>query len=79
MDYEIVVNAIAEFFDGEYFHIGKIVDESQVAGEPQHDCEDFEHFDKVYVSQGGGGFTGDDFHGTAYFHIGNGRYATAEY
>lgn len=79
MDYETVVNAIVDFFEGEFFYIGKTVDESQVRGEPQHDCTDFEHFDKVFVNQGGGGLSGDDFHGTAYFHIGNGRYATANY
>jgi hypothetical protein len=76
MDYETVVSAIAEFFEGEYFCIGKVVGIEKVKGEEQ---DAFGVFDRVYVDQGGGGITGDDFHGTAYFHIGNAKYATAEY
>ena len=84
MDYEKVVDGIEEFFEGEYHWIGKTVDESQVRGEPQHDPDSggskaFAPFDKVFVEQDGGGMTGDDFHGTAFFHIGGGRYATATY
>ena len=84
MDYETVVNGIEAFFEGEYRCIGATVDEDQVRGEPQHDpdsigSKEFAPFDKVFVEQGGGGMTGDDFHGTAFFHIGAGRYATATY
>jgi hypothetical protein len=77
--YETVFNGMIDFFEGEHFIPGKVVDESSVKGQPQHDCNEYEPFDKVFVEQGGGGITGDDFHGTVYFHIGGGRYATAEY
>lgn len=76
MDYETVVNEIAAFFAGEYFCIGKIVGVDRVKGQEQ---DPFGIFDLVYVDHGGGGYTGDDFHGTAYFHIGNAKYASVEY
>lgn len=76
MDFETVVIAIANFFEGEYFCIGKVVTIDQVKGEEQGP---FEALDKVVVDQNGGGITGDDFHGTAYFHLGNDRWASAEY
>lgn len=78
--FEIITDAITEFFEGEYFVIGKVVDGSKVRGEQQVFSEkEFPEFDKIFVDQGGGGITGDDFHGTAFFHLGNDRWATAEY
>lgn len=76
MDFETAVNAIKNFFEGDYFCIGNVVESALVKGEEQGP---FECFDQVTVDQGGGGITGDDFHGTAYFHIGNGRWASVEY
>lgn len=76
MDYEAVVNEIEQFFSGEYFHVGKIVGLERVKGEEQ---DAFGIFDRVYVDQGGGGIAGDDFHGTAYFHIGDAKFASVEY
>jgi len=73
------VAGIAEFFEGEYHSgITGIVDASKVRGE-RVDDECRPEFDHYYVTQGGGGFDGDDFHGTVYFHIGNGEYATVDY
>ncbi len=73
------VAGIAEFFEGEYHSgITGIVDASKVRGERVED-ECRPEFDHCYVTQGGGGFDGDDFHGTVYFHIGNGEYATVDY
>ena len=73
------VAGIAEFFEGEYHSgITGIVDASKVRGERVED-ECRPEFDHYYVTQGGGGFDGDDFHGTVYFHIGNGEYATVDY
>lgn len=78
--FEIITDAITEFFEGEYFVIGKVVDGSKVRGDQQVDsAEEYPPFDKIFVEQGGGGITGDDFHGTAFFHLGNDRWATAEY
>lgn len=76
MDYETVVNEIQKYFDCEYHCIGNVVGIEKVKGEEQ---DAFGVFDRVYIDQGGGGITGDDFHGTAYFHIGNAKYATVEY
>lgn len=73
------VAGIAEFFEGEYHSgITGIVDASKVRGERVED-ECRPEFDHCYVTQDGGGFDGDDFHGTVYFHIGNGEYATVDY
>lgn len=73
------IEGVREFFDGEYHSgITGIVDASKVRGERVED-ECRPEFDHCYVTQGGGGITGDDFHGTAYFHIGNGEYATVDY
>ena len=72
------VAGIAEFFEGEYHSgITGIVDASKVRGERVED-ECRPEFDHCYVTQDGGGFDGDDFHGTVYFHIGNGEYATVD-
>lgn len=76
MDYEAVLSAMSEFFEGQFFEVGKAVSKAEVKGSEE---DPFKIFDKVYVDQGGGGFTGDDFHGTVYFHIGNDRFATAHY
>lgn len=76
MDYESVISLMHKFFYGEYFCPGKVVIASDIKGEKQ---DPFGEFDPVYVDQGGGGITGDDFHGTVYFHIGGGKFATAEY
>jgi hypothetical protein len=76
MEYEKVINTMAEFFEGEYFNAGQVVSKDKVRGEKQ---DPFGPFKQVYVNQGGGGMSGDDFHGVAYFGIGKGRFASAEY
>ena len=76
MEYKKVIDGIAEFFEGEYFCAGKVVQRKDVEGDEQ---DPFTPFTKVFISQGGGGISGDDYHGTAYFHIGNNWYATAAY
>lgn len=76
MNFEKVVEGIEEYFEGEYFCIGRVVDKEKVKGDEQDPSK---AFSKIFVDQGGGGMTGDDFHGTAYFHLGKGRYATASY
>jgi hypothetical protein len=76
MDYETVLNAMSEFFEGQFFEVGKVVSKEKIKGTEE---DPFKIFNKVYVEQDGGGFSGDDFHGTVYFHIGNDRFATASY
>lgn len=77
-DLKTALDGVQNFFDGEYFHIGKIMDFCQVRGQRQdEDCPP--EFDHCFVDQGDGGITGDDFHGTAFFHLGAGQYLTAEY
>jgi len=73
------IAGIHEFFDSEcHSGITGIVDTSKVCGDRVED-ECRPTFDHCYVNQGGGGITGYDFHGTVYFHIGNGEYATVDY
>ena len=73
------IAGIHEFFDSEcHSGITGIVDTSKVCGDRIED-ECRPTFDHCYVNQGGGGITGYDFHGTVYFHIGNGEYATVDY
>lgn len=78
MDLKIALQGVAEFFDGDFFLIKSIVDESRVSGDHQDD-ECRPQFDHCVVDQDGGGITGDDFHGYVYFHIGNREYLMVEY
>ena len=77
-DLKTALHGVQNFFDGDYFHIDKIVDASQVRGQRQEeDCSP--EFDHCFVDQSGGGISGDDYHGTVFFHLGDGQYLTAEY
>ena len=73
------VEGVEAFFDGEYWQgITGVVDSTKVHGQRQDDeCQP--EFDHCYVDQDGGGITGDDFHGTVYFHVGQGLYLTVPY
>ncbi len=73
------IDGVDAFFDGEWHSgITAIVDSSKVRGQRQEDeCQP--NFDHCYVDQGGGGFTGDDFHGYVYFYMGNDEYIKVEY
>ena len=80
MDLEKAVNGVAEFFDGDYFRIGRVVDRKKVpAGAQRLTDECRPAFNHCFVNQGGGGFTGDDFHGTVYFYIGGAKYLSVAY
>lgn len=82
IDIKAAIEGVQNFFDGEHFSVQRIVrsgvDEEMVNGQFQQgiECKPFDH---CYVNQGGGGITGDDFHGTVYFHIGSGDYLAADY
>ena len=74
------IKAVKNFFEGEHFSITDAIDTKArnvlVSGQRQDDCD---YFDHCYVDQGGGGMSGDDFHGIVYFHIGDGAYICADY
>lgn len=77
-DLKTALDGVKNFFDGEYFHIDEIVDASQVCGQKQEEeCQP--EFDHCFVNQSGGGITGDDYHGTVFFHVGAGQYLTVRY
>lgn len=78
MDIKTAIDGVAEFFDGDFFIIKSVVDVSQVRGDREDD-DCVPAFDHCFVDQGGGGITGDDFHGTVYFHIGAAEYLAVEY
>lgn len=78
MDIKTAIDGVAEFFDGEFFHVKSVVDASQARGQRQED-ECRPAFDHCFVDQDSGGITGDDYHGTVYFHIGAAEYLAVEY
>lgn len=78
MDIKAAISGVVAFFDGDFFHIKSVVDASIVKGQRQTD-ECRPEFDHCFVDQGGGGFTGDDHHGTVYFHLGGSEYLAVDY
>lgn len=77
VDLKTAIAGVAEFFDGEYYRIKSVVPRKQASGDRQDDeCHPFDH---CLIDQDGGGVTGDDFHGTVYFHIGDSEYMAVEY
>lgn len=80
MKVQTAIAAVTEFFEGEYHHIGAVKKFDSEArknlGQRQDDCKRFHH---CYVSQGGGGMSGDDFHGTVYFNIEKNDYLVVTY
>jgi len=81
MDIQEAITGIKSFFDGEYFAIIDTAYISEIAEEKmqRQEGEDCPPFDHCYVNQGGGGMSGDDFHGTVYFHIKDQQYIVADY
>ena len=72
---------VAAFFDGEFHRIESVVPEARAkrpGGQLQTD-ECRPTFSHCYVHQDGGGLTGDDFHGTVYFHLGDAEYLAVGY
>lgn len=81
MDLKTALNGVAEFFNGEYFNPKKVVSEAiakRPGGQRQTD-ECRPTFDHCFVHQDSGGVTGDDFHGTVYFHIGGKEYLAVDF
>lgn len=77
-DLQTALTGVAGFFDGEFHRIKGIVSSEQARGQRQEDeCQP--EFDHCFVDQDSGGYTGDDFHGTVYFHIGDGQYLAVEF
>jgi len=78
MDIREVITALDDFFEGEYYFIGKIVSKDVVKGQKQlEECQPaFEH---CFVYQHGPSFGGDEYHGLVYFYIEDGDYLAVEY
>lgn len=80
MDLEQAINGVAEFFEGDHHYIESVITEDRVPKNAQRQTDECRPaFDHCYVVQGGGGFTGDDFHGTVYFSIGGDKYLAVGY
>lgn len=69
---------IAAFFGDDAYQIGNMVRHTEVRGQKEtgDDCSPFDH---CYVDQHRIGLSDDDFHGTVFFHIGDGDYIAATY
>lgn len=81
MDAIEAIKGIKNYFKDEYFSLNDIAYASEInvnKAQKQEggECKPFDH---CYIDQGGGGLTGDDFHGMAYFHCGNNQYLVVEY
>lgn len=77
MDLKQALQGVAAFFDRDWYRIKGIVPQRNARGERQRDeCQPFNH---CLIDQDGGGITGDDFHGTVYFYIGDSEYLAVEY
>jgi hypothetical protein len=72
-----VLAGVAAFFDGEWFHVEGVLPRKKVSGDRQDD--ECAPFDRCMIDQCGGDITGDDFHGTMYFHIGGSEYLAVAY
>lgn len=76
------LDGISAFFDNEFHLIRGIVDSERAQGQrgwqrQEEECRP--EFDHCFVHQDSGGHTGDDFHGTVYFFIGDDKYLAVEY
>lgn len=79
--------AVDEFFEDEGFsrYEGivefRCFEEYLVSDEGRHGQlqRDLSYFDHCFVKQGGGGVSGDDYHGSVFFHLGNQRYLEVSY
>jgi hypothetical protein len=76
------LEGISAFFDNEFHLIRGIVDSERARGQrsgqrQEEECRPV--FDHCFVHQDSGGHSGDDFHGTVYFFIGDDQYLAVEY
>lgn len=78
MDLKVALEGVKEFFEDEWYDIDSVVPATAVTGQRQEE-ECRPHFDHCFVDQGGGGFSGDDFHGTVFFYIGDNEYLSVQY
>lgn len=79
MDLQKAIWGVKSYFGKEYFSIhdtAYISEEAEKNLQRHSACPPFEH---CLIDQGGGGITGDDFHGTAFFHIAERQYLVVEY
>lgn len=77
-----VLQAAERFFEGEYWQIegaNNLTITPAGDRETVDDRPEIAPFDHVFIDQGGGGETGDDFHGRVYWPIGGGSYLVTSY
>jgi hypothetical protein len=75
------IDAIKNYFEGEYFAIVSTCSSLAVPERAEKQIgKDSEPFDHIFVDQDyGGGATDDDYHGCVYFPVEDGRYIVADY
>lgn len=80
MKIQTAIKAVEDFFEGEFFSIGRVKqydsEQRKKLGQRQDDCNSFHH---CYVDQDGGGMSGDDYHGVVYFNIEKNDYLVVSY